>query len=447
MMIDERVRMIRATLSEPHQGSLGDVDGLSPQDWAAVLARLHNRERLALLDRLPDDIEPKVVAELNPSVAGQVVSQLQRADAARLLQALRPDDAADIIASVPADAAESILGAMEPRAANELRQLLAYPPDTAGGRMTPAFVAVAPDLRADDAIRAIRHAASQAETIYYVYVVDDAGQFVGVLSLGELMLAQTDATVRELMLADPVSVRVDTDQEVAARLLIRRNLLAVPVLEGDDRLVGILTEDDVADVLEEEATEDIERLGGSQPLETPYRHASIPLLFRKRIVWLLALFVAEAYTGTVMRFFENELEQVVALAFFIPLLLGTGGNVGSQITTTLVRAMAVGEIALRDIRWVLAKEAGVGIVIGAVMAVVAFARAEILGVGSDVAMVVAIAIAVISIWSSVVAAMLPLVLRRLRFDPTVVSAPFITTLVDGTGLVIYFTIAKIVLEL
>ncbi|MFC6667403.1 magnesium transporter [Deinococcus radiopugnans] len=242
-------------------------------------------------------------------------------------------------------------------------------------------------------------------------------------------------------------MQVDTDQEVAARLLVRLDLLALPVLDAQGHLVGILTEDDVADVLEEEATEDFERLGGSQPLEMPYRRAGATLLFRKRLPWLLALFVAEAYTGNVMRYFEDTLEQVVALAFFIPLLLGTGGNVGSQITTTLVRAMAVDDLGLRDLRWILGKEFAVGLLIGVVMAVIAFGRAWMLGVGMDVGTVVALAIAAITIWSSVVAAALPLALRRLRFDPTVVSAPFITTLVDGTGLVIYFLIARSVLGL
>jgi magnesium transporter len=302
-------------------------------------------------------------------------------------------------------------------------------------------------MTAEQAISRIRQEARTAEMAYYVYVADEDERFRGVLSLHELVMASPETPVRDLMVGEPISVHVDTDQEDAARLLIRRHLLAIPVIDADDRLVGIITENDVADVLEEEATEDIERLGGSQPLATPYRHASVFLLFRKRIVWLLALFIAEAYTGNVMRIFEDELAQVVALAFFIPLLLGTGGNIGSQITTTLVRAMAVEDLTLRDVRWVLAKETGVGLVIGGVMALVAYGRAEILGVGSDVAMVVAITIAIISIWSSVVAAVLPMLLRKLRFDPTVVSAPFITTLVDGTGLVLYFTIAKLVLDL
>jgi magnesium transporter len=224
-------------------------------------------------------------------------------------------------------------------------------------------------------------------------------------------------------------------------------LLALPVVDDENHLLGIITQDDIADVLEAEATEDIERLGGSQPLDVPYRHAGIGLLVRRRVIWLLLLFVAEAYTGTVLRHFETEITQVVALSFFIPLLIGTGGNVGSQVTTTLVRAMAVGDVRLRDIRWVLMKEAGVGIVLGAIMATVAFGRSQLLNVGLDVGLVIAITIAAICLWSATVAAVLPLVLAKLRIDPAIVSAPLITTVVDGTGLVIYFTIAKYLLHL
>jgi magnesium transporter len=234
---------------------------------------------------------------------------------------------------------------------------------------------------------------------------------------------------------------------VAARLLTDRNLLAIPVVDDADRLLGIITEDDVADVLEAEATEDIERLGGSEPLNVPYRSSSVILLVRKRVLWLLLLFVAEAYTGTVLRDFEGELSQVVALAFFIPLLIGTGGNMGSQTVTLIVRAMALGEVTMRDIGWIIVKELRVGLILGAIMAVVAFGRAALLGVGVDIGGVVALTILAICIWSATVAAALPLLLRALRIDPAVVSAPLITTLVDGTGLVLYFEIARWILRL
>jgi magnesium transporter len=247
------------------------------------------------------------------------------------------------------------------------------------------------------------------------------------------------------MIRDPIRVRAEADQETAARLLVDHNLLALPVVDEDDRLVGIITQDDVADILEEEATEDIERLGGSQPLDTPYRLAGVGLLLRRRIGWLLFLFVAGLMTSQVLDVFNEQLERDDALKLFIPLIIGIGGNVGSQTVTTLVRAIGVGEVDLRDVGWVLAKEMSVGLLAGLIMGVAGFLRAG-LGEGVALGIIVGGTIVCVTIWSATVAAVLPLVLRRLRVDPAVVSAPLITTLVDATGLLIYLSIAGFVLS-
>jgi magnesium transporter len=288
--------------------------------------------------------------------------------------------------------------------------------------------------------------------VSYVYVVDDERHLLGVLSLYRLLLSPPTTPVVELMAPNTISVNAGADQEVAARLLTDRNLIAIPVVDDEDHLVGIITEDDIADVLLEEATEDIERLGGTNPLDVPYRAASVPLLIRKRLPWLLLLFVAEAYTSNVLAAFEGELARVVALGIFIPLLIGTGGNIGSQTVTLIVRAMAIGEVSLRDTVWIVWKEIRVAAVIGVVMGVIAFLRAEvpIRPIGLDVpeiSAVVAITMFAMCVWAVTVAGALPLVLRRIGVDPAVVSAPAIATLVDGTGLLIYFTVAKIVLSL
>ena len=226
--------------------------------------------------------------------------------------------------------------------------------------MTPAFVAVPAAATAREAIAAIQRLVDTAETVNYVYVVDADRHLLGVLSLYRLLLSAPTTRVHELMAPTTIRVRATADREDAARLLTDHNLLAVPVVDDAERLIGIITEDDVADVLEEEVTEDIERLGGSQPLERPYRLSSVPLLVRKRIGWLLLLFVAEAYTGTVLRTFQDELEAAVALSFFIPLLIGTGGNIGSQTVTLIVRAMAIGEVGLRDVLGSSGKSCGSG---------------------------------------------------------------------------------------
>jgi magnesium transporter len=429
------------------EGVAGLAERIGASEWADLVPELEPSEVAVLLQWLPDSEVPSLLEELPPSEAARILRTLAAPEAARLLEDIDPDDAADIVEQLGERDADEILIRMRPSEAAEIRELSLYPPDTAGGIMTPAYVAVTRDATAAEAIAAIRRLVDQAETVNYVYVVDAERRLLGVLSLYRLLLSQALTPVSQLMAPTTVRVRASADQEVAARLLTDRNLLAIPVVDDEDRLLGIITEDDVADVLQAEATEDIERLGGSQPLNQPYRLSSVSLLVRKRVVWLLVLFLAEAYTGLVLRGFDSELSAVVALGFFIPLLIGTGGNIGSQTVTLIVRAMAIGEVTLRDLGWIVFKELRVGLIMGAVMGVVGFAQALLLDVDTDIGLVVAVTVVAISTWSATVAAALPLVLRRLGVDPAVVSAPFISTLVDGTGLIIYFEIARFVLAL
>lgn len=444
LLLDE-VRELIAT--RERDGIVGLADCVDPADWAELVPRLAPKEVAVLIQWLPEAELPELLAELEPSDAAVILRTLSQAAAADVLEAMDPDDAADVVDELPKAEAEQILIQMEPAEAAEIRTLLAFPPDSAGGVMTPAFVAVDPTVRADQAIGALRRVAAEAETMYYAYVIDTDERLIGVLSLRNLVLASPQATVRELMVHDPIRVRVDADRETVARVLRDRNLLAVPVVDADDHLLGIVTVDDILDVLEAETTEDIERLGGSEPLDEPYLRIGVLQLAWKRVRWLLVLFIAEAYTGTVLRHFEDELQRAVALTFFIPLLIGTGGNTGTQITTTLTRALALGDVALGDVFRVLRKEWSVAILLGVVMATASYARAWTLGVDPRVGLVVAMTAAGIVFWAATVAAILPLVLRRLRLDPAIVSGPFITTIVDGTGLVLYFEIARRLLGL
>jgi magnesium transporter len=445
---DQLLAEIQELIREREQeGVAGLADRIGPSEWAALVPRLDPSEVAVLLQWLPDDEIAEVLEELDPSEAAAILRTVSRQEAATLLAGMDPDDAADVVESLPDPEAHQILVRMPPDEAAEIRRLADFPPESAGGIMTPEFVAVAAGATADEAIAAIRGLVDEAETANYVYVVDDERRLIGVLSLYRLLLSPGTTPVTQLIAPSTVRVRASADQEAAANLLTERNLLAIPVVDDEDQLLGIITQDDVADVLEAEATEDIERLGGSQPLNVPYRRSSVALLVRKRLGWLLLLFVAEAYTGSVLRSFSNELEAAVALSFFIPLLIGTGGNVGSQTVTLIVRAMALNEVSLRDVGWIAWKELRVGLVLGAAMAVVAVLRAELLGVGTNIGAVVAATILAICVWSATVAAVLPLTLRRLGIDPAVVSAPLITTLVDGTGLIIYFELAKFLLRL
>ncbi len=428
-------------------GVLGMAEVIGPAEWADLVPQLEPSEVAVLIQWLPDDEIAAILEELPPVEAARILRSLSANEAGQLLGTMDPDDAADVVELLPPAAADEILVRMSPEEAAEIRELGQYEPDTAGGIMTPAYVAVSREATSAQAIAAIRRLVDEAETVNYVYVVDPERHLLGVLSLYRLLLSPDDTPVEKLMAPSTVRVRASADQETAARLLTDRNLLAIPVVDDDDHLVGIITEDDIADVIEAEATEDIERLGGSQPLNLPYRLATVPLLVRKRVGWLMLLFIAQGYTGTVLKNFEGELAAVVSLSFFIPLLIGTGGNVGSQTVTLVVRAMALGEVSMRDISWLVFKELRVGLVMGLVMGVAAIGQAWFLGVSADIATAVSIAVVAICVWAATVAAALPLVLRRAGVDPAVVSAPLISTLVDGTGLIIYFEIARLVLGL
>ena len=429
------------------EGVVGLAELIGAAEWADLVPQLEPSEVAVLIQWLPDEEIATILEELAPSEAARILRSLSANEAGELLGEMDPDDAADVVEQLPDEEVHEILVRMRPDDAAEIRQLAEYDPDTAGGLMTPAYVAVARDATSAQAIAAIRRLVDEAETVNYVYVVDEERHLLGVLSLYRLLLSGDTTPVEQLMAPSTVRVRASADQETAARILTDRNLLAIPVVDDDDHLLGIITEDDVADVLQAEATEDIERLGGSQPLNLPYRLASVPLLVRKRVGWLLLLFIAEGYTGTVLQNFEGELSAVVALSFFIPLLIGTGGNIGSQTVTLVVRAMALNEVAMRDIGWLVFKELRVGLVIGVFMAAVGIAQAVLLHVSNDIAFVVALTLISICIWSATVASALPLILRRLGVDPAVVSAPLISTLVDGTGLIIYFEIARLWLGL
>lgn len=418
---------------------------LTPAELAEVLLELAPTELSRLEEHLGVERIADAVAELDPSEAARLLVRLSRTEAAEILEEMDPDDATDVFEELEEGEAERILAEMTGPEAQEIRGLLTYPPHTAGGRMTPRFTAIPPDITVAVAMRLVRTQAPDAETVYYTYVTDHANHLVGVVSLRELVLADPQQKIEALMRAQVIHVPAEADQEDVARLLMEHNLLAVPVVDGEERLLGVITADDVADVLQEEATEDIERLGGSQPLGEPYLQASILLLFRKRIVWLLLLFVGALQTSTILQAFSDELARFVALSFYIPLLVSTGGNAGSQVVTTVIRAMAVGEVRFADAWPVLRREVLTGLLVGAVMAVATFTRAETMRVGRDVAIAAGLAAMAIVVWSTAVAALLPIGLRRLGLDPAVMSAPLIATLVDGTGLLIYLLIARTIL--
>jgi magnesium transporter len=450
----DQLRALAATRRPEHAEAAlrGLLDRLSNREVAEALLQLSDQEMADLVAQLGDEVIADVLAELEPIEGAGLLLRLSRVRAADVLEEMDPDDAADLVSAVEdvdERAAEDILTRMDPAEGGEVRELLAYPEDSAGGIMTTRVVTVRPEATAGDALTAIRRLAEEdrTETVYYLYVTDGDRRLVGVLSLRELVLAPPTTPIRMVMRRSFAAVRPEADQEGVARLLTEKHLLALPVVDADGRLLGIVTNDDIADVIEEEATEDIQALGGSQPLDVPYPRASVWLLARKRVVWLLLLFVAGAYTSTVLQAFDAELEAVVALTFFIPLLIGVGGNVGSQVVVTIIRAQALGEVRFGDIGRVLLKEMRVMVLLAGVMFLAAVARVWLQGYDPRIQLTVAFAVVLIVFWAGFVGAVLPLLLRRVGVDPAVVSTPFITTLVDGTGLVIYFEVARFLLDL
>jgi len=421
------------------------ADRMLEDDALALLEDLEAPELGQLFTFLGDESLATLLARLDDRDAARILTRMLTHQAADILEEIEPDDATDIFAEVehvdPAIAG-SIIIEMEPGEAAEIRQLMTHAPDSAGGIMTPSFVSVSPDLRADETVAALRQVAEEAETVNYVYVVDRDQTLMGVLLLHNLVLSRPDTPVRELMVQDLYVVNVDTDQEIAARMLVERDLLALPVVDSAGRLVGIITADDVADILEEEVTEDIERLGGSQPLDVPYLRASPLLLFRKRIGWLMILFVASFFTVSIQEHFDSTIARFTVLAAFIPILIGTGGNVGSQTVSTIIRAMALDEVRPHHILRIIGKEALTGLALGLVMGALMFGRALIAEDGSEtIALVVGLTVLALTTWAATVGAILPIIISKLKHDPAVVSAPFISSLVDSTGLLIYFTLA------
>jgi magnesium transporter len=344
--------------------------------------------------------------------------------------------------------ADEILLDLTDEARQETERLLAYEPDTAGGLMTTEFVSVAQGLTVQEALVQVRVAArsGRKEAMHAIYVVDERGALIGVLSLRELVAAPDDATVADIAWTEVVKVAATADRAEVARVTSEYDLVAVPVIDGFDRIIGVITVDDVIDAIVEEQTEDAQKQGAVQPLEVPYFQAGFWSVARKRIGWLVFLFIGEMFTGTAMRHYEDTLAAVLTLSVFIPLIISSGGNSGSQSASLITRALAVGDVETRDVWRILRRELGHGLVLGGGLGLLGFARALLWGTGADVAAVVALTLVGVVVVGAVVGAMLPLGFQRLNVDPAIASSPFVASLVDVTGLVVYFSLARALLQ-
>lgn len=420
---------------------------LQPYDLSEILNRLEHGQQLQLVSKIPESLVAETLEYLDPEQQYRILHHLDEGITARLLRQIPSDAVVDMLLAIHPLQSARLLDLLPRDYREKIDTLMTFPEDTAGSLATVDYISAREGWTVEEALQHIRKVGGEAEIISYVYVVNKRGELVQVVSLKEIILADPGTRLWELIAGDVIFVWADTLSEEAAKILSRYDFVALPVVDRHHRMIGMVTVDDLMDVIREEATEDMQKLGGSQPLSEPYFKTTVWSLFRKRIGWLLLLFIAEAYTGTVLRHYEETLSEVIALAFFIPLLIGTGGNTGSQTVSTLVRALAVGEVEFNDLIRVLQRELFAGLLLGLSLGGVAYLRALMLGVEFQLGLVVALSGFFIVIWASMVAAVLPLILHRLKVDPAVVSGPLITTLVDGTGLFIYFTIARLILHL
>lgn len=426
------------------------VGGAHPADIAEMMDRLSHPQRHQVFARLPPPLAAKVLDEMSIEPTRQVLDQLTDAEAARLLELLPMDELAEILTEDVPKRQGQLVALLSPAKAKAVLALMNYPAHSAGRMMTEKYATAQPEMTVAETLTHLREVHPDVETLTNIYVVNHEEQLVGVVSLREVVVAPPDQRLQDLMNTQLVTVTPETDREEVARLVSHYDYLALPVVTPDRKMLGIIPVDDVIDVLVAEGTEDILRFGGMEggpAIDQPYFTVPIPLVIRKRVGWLLLLFLAETLTGTVLRSFEGELAKVVALSFFIPLLIGTGGNTGAQTVSTLIRGLALGEIQMRDIWRVIQRELLSGFLLGLLLGAVAFGRTMLWGSGPALASVVALSILAICTWANTIGALIPLIAHRFKIDPAVVSAPLITTLVDATGLAIYLLIAKLILHI
>jgi len=423
-------------------------------DLAAVMEPLSEERQAVLFRLLPRELAAKVFSYLEPDRQEQLLKAMAHTEVAAILNAMSPDDRTELLEEMPAEVMRRLLGLLSPRERAVASQLLGYDEDSVGRLMSPDFVRIRSNWTVARALDHIRRYGKDSETLSMVYVIDATGRLVDDLRIRQILLAPPRARVRDLMDERFVALRAADHRETAIEAFKDSDLVALPVTDRDGMLIGIVTVDDILDVAEEEATEDIQKIGGTEAFDEPYLKIGIPTMVRKRATWLVILFLSEMLTATAMARFESEIARAVVLSIFIPLVISSGGNAGSQASTLVIRAMALGEVRLRDWWKVMHREILSGLSLGVVLGAIGFARitlwAKLFGsYGSHWAplgLTVGLALIGIVLWGTLAGSMLPLLLRRIGLDPATSSAPFVATLVDVSGLIIYFTVAGIILR-
>lgn len=438
-VLKEDPEQVRELFDEIHPEDLADIVGeLDPDEAAQLLSRLSVEYAAPIFERLEEEEQGEIAPLMPPESVAQIASEMA------------PDDRADFFSVLPDEVGDVILEKLErvdPEAAEEVREIEKWPETSAGHLMTTAYVHIGPDVTVRSAIDAVRvHAEDHHENVYNVYAIDPNDRLVGIASLRDLLLASPLQPLREILRTNIISVRPTDDQEEVARRMAKYDLNVIPVLDDRDAILGIITIDDVIDVLTQEQTEDVQKLGAIEPLDVPYFRTSFVSFIKKRGVWLFALFFGEFFTQTALRHYDPVFEAVKGAAYYVPLLISAGGNSGSQSSTLVIRGLAVGEIKLRDWWRILIRETFMGLVLGIGLAIVGFGRVLMYPEQhANFAFTVAFTLIGIVMTGCTVGAMMPLILKKIGLDPATSSTPFIASLVDVLGIVIFVHIAKIIM--
>lgn len=432
-----------------------DDDSLSSDELRELWLLLSLDEKVEGFRLLPRNEAEDLFFSLTLSDQSDIIRAIPASEKRSWIRLLAPDDAADLLQLQPVEDRDLMLALLDEQTKREVLALLAYAEDEAGGLMSPRYARLRADMTLDEAVSYVRkQAREKLETIYYIYVLDDQQRLLGVVSFRELFSGMPTQKVSQIMHTNVVKAHEEMDQEALSQLFAEKGLMAVPVVDDENRLKGIVTVDDIVDVVQEEATEDIHKLGGMEALDAPYLKIGFFDMLKKRGGWLMILFFGEMLTASAMGFFEGEIEKAVVLALFIPLIISSGGNSGSQASTLVIRAMALGEVKLKDWWRVVRRELLSGVFLGTALGVVGFLRIiaweKMFHVYGDhafkIALTVSFSLIGVVTFGTFTGSMLPFILRKCKLDPASASAPFVATLVDVTGLVIYFTTASVFLS-
>ena len=429
---------------------------MNPSDIAGLFEDLEDKQIPILFRLLTKEQAAETFVEMEPEAQELLIRGFSDNELKEVLDELYVDDAADIVEEMPANVVKRILKNADPEMRSSINQILRYPEFSAGAMMTTEYVSLRPSMTVEEAILRIRRQGVDKETIYTCYVTEKDRKLIGIVTVKDLLLADDDEMkIEDLMITNMIFVNTQADQEDVARMFSKYNFLALPVVDGEGRMVGIVTFDDAMDVMEEEATEDMELMSGITPSEKPYLRSSAFELFKNRVPWLMLMMVSATFTGLIITSFEGALAAQVALTAFIPMLMGTGGNSGSQSSVTVIRALSLGELEFRDVGIVLWKELRTAILCGVALAAVCFAKiwlVDHLLFGNDditlmVDLVVCLALAVTVVVAKIVGCLLPIGAKAVKLDPAVMASPFISTIVDALSLLVYFLFAKALLPM